>query len=538
MRVAIYARYSSDRQNERSIADQEEACRRHAAARGWTVTASFSDAAISGATMANRPGLLALLASAEAGTFDLVLVEDQDRLARNLEHEAHVYNRLRHLGVHIATLTTDRVQIIDVAFKGLMNELYLVNLGQKTSRGMRANAERGLATGSRLYGYRSHPGGAIEIVPAEAAVIVKIFELYVDGYTVREVAERLNRDGVPGPRGGYWNASSINGSRQRANGILRTELYAGVKVFGRLDMRKDPTTGRRTPVMRPADQWRRTDAPHLRIVSEPLWTAAQERLSATGQGRAATAAARRPGVFSGLVKCGECGASYTVYNDGRLVCSGYREKGPSFCANRRLVRRSVLEETALTGLREQLLSSEAVAAYVRAYHRAWAQRRADSSGREDGLRSKLAEIARRADRLVDAIAEGVATREMKAKLLSLSAEREEVERELAAIEAAAEPPIELHPNAADAYKDYVGELQANLAQASKAETPADRRLIQCARALVDRIEIHPKGQAKTAPIEAVVYGTLSQALRREPTETGSRWAVVAGGGIEPPTCGL
>ena len=78
-----------------------------------------------------------------------------------------------------------------------MAELYLVNLSQKTSRGMRANAEQGLATGSRLYGYRSQPGGALEIVPTEAATIVRIFERYAAGDTGRDIAAALNVEGVP-----------------------------------------------------------------------------------------------------------------------------------------------------------------------------------------------------------------------------------------------------------------------------------------------------------------------------------------------------
>ena len=61
MRAALYARYSNDRQNERSIEDQFAVCRRYAEARGWTIVATFSDAAISGSAMANRPGLQTLL---------------------------------------------------------------------------------------------------------------------------------------------------------------------------------------------------------------------------------------------------------------------------------------------------------------------------------------------------------------------------------------------------------------------------------------------------------------------------------------------
>ncbi|MBX9707884.1 MAG: recombinase family protein, partial [Caulobacteraceae bacterium] len=76
MRTALYARYSSDRQNERSIADQVAVLTDVAARRGWTVVASYMDAAISGQAMANRPGLLNALSAAERGEFDVLLVED------------------------------------------------------------------------------------------------------------------------------------------------------------------------------------------------------------------------------------------------------------------------------------------------------------------------------------------------------------------------------------------------------------------------------------------------------------------------------
>jgi DNA invertase Pin-like site-specific DNA recombinase len=270
-RVAIYARYSSERQNERSIADQLSVCVRHAAAKGWSVVETYSDAANSGAAMANRPGLLDALAAAEAGAFDVLLTEDEDRIARNLEHLAHVASRLRFAGVTLATLSTDAVEDMHVAFKGLIGAEYLKNLSQKTKRGMRSNAEKGLATGSRLYGYRSLPGGTVEIVEPEAVVIRRIFADYVAGVSPRVIAGRLNREGVSGPRGGLWSHSSICGSRQRANGILHTELYAGVKVWNRMEVRKDPRTGKRTPRMRPEAEWQRTQVPHLTIVDTDTW---------------------------------------------------------------------------------------------------------------------------------------------------------------------------------------------------------------------------------------------------------------------------
>jgi len=78
-----------------------------------------------------------------------------------------------------------------------------------------------------------------------AAIIRRIFEEYTDGLAPRQFAARLNREAVPGPRGGYWNASTINGNRRRRNGILNNELYIGRIAYNRQRFVKDPETGRR-----------------------------------------------------------------------------------------------------------------------------------------------------------------------------------------------------------------------------------------------------------------------------------------------------
>jgi len=88
-RAAIYARFSTDKQNERSAEDQAALCRAHAAAQGWQVVEAFADLAISGATR-NRPGLNALLD--QAAGFDVVLAESIDRLSRDQEDIAAIWS--------------------------------------------------------------------------------------------------------------------------------------------------------------------------------------------------------------------------------------------------------------------------------------------------------------------------------------------------------------------------------------------------------------------------------------------------------------
>ncbi|HZS84199.1 MAG TPA: recombinase family protein [Stellaceae bacterium] len=514
MRCALYARYSSDRQNERSVSDQLAACRGHAEARGWTVVATFSDEAISGAAMANRPGLMALLAAAAGDVFDVLLVEDTDRLARNREHDAHVYNRLTRAGVTLATLSTDKVTVIDSALRGLMNELYLVNLGEHTARGMRANAERGLATGSRLYGYRSSPGGAIEIVPEEAEIICEAYERFGAGVeTARDIAADFNRRGVPGPRGGLWNASTINGERKRGNGILWTELYAGVKVWNRMQVVKDPETGRRTPRMKPPADWRRTPVPELAIVTPQAWAAVQARKKREAGARPTELSARRQGLFSGLLKCGCCGASYTGYRRGALICAAWREKGPSVCANARPVRRADVEREALAGLQARLLSPAHVAAYVRAYHAAWTAAAARRSAERAPLERRLAEIRRRTRRALEEVMEGRG-RAVRQLLAELEAEEDRLSAELARL-AADDAPIALHPHAAERYAAIVGELQAWLetAHAAAAAEPPARRFVDAVQGLVLRIDIHPEGPGLNDPFRLTITGELARFLQ-------------------------
>lgn len=541
-RAALYARYSSDRQNALSVADQLDALMRHAKVQGLEVVATFSDAAISGAAMANRPGLLAAIAAAERREYDVLLTEDEDRIARNLEHLAHVANRLRAVGAHIATFSTARVETMHVAFKGLIAEDYLRNLSLKTRRGVRANAERGLATGGALYGYESKPGGETTIVEAEAEVIRAVFAAYVEGKTLREIAAQLNLQRIPGPRGGMWNASTLGGSRTRGNGILRTEVYAGVKVWNRMEVVKDTFTGKRTPRMKPETEWKRTAVPHLAIVDEATWKAAEVRHQAEVRVRPEQLARRKTGIFSGLLKCGLCGGSYTSMSRDRLVCSANRERGDVACGNRRSLSRREVELRVLVGLQERLLTPELAAVYVQTYLDQWRKDRAAEIDRRAPITRRLAEITRAEARTLEAIERGVATAAMERRMMEREAERVQLEAELAVM-GQPEPVVELHPAAVHGFAEKVARLHQALTEAAlNARSDAlDAELVASLRELIEKIELKPLLNTRGAPYEVNLHGRLNLFLRDWRTEQSpNRYggALVAGGGIEPPTCGL
>ena len=84
MKVALYARYSSDNQRDASIADQFRMCRLYAEKQGWQIVEEYSDHAISGASLL-RPGIQALISDAAHGRFNVILAEAMDRLSRDQE---------------------------------------------------------------------------------------------------------------------------------------------------------------------------------------------------------------------------------------------------------------------------------------------------------------------------------------------------------------------------------------------------------------------------------------------------------------------
>jgi len=103
MRVALYSRYSSDRQNETSIEQQVRLLRARAASEGWEIVGEYEDKALTGTNML-RPGLQQLMAVALDQQCDCILSESLDRISRDLADLAAMNKRLRHRGIQIVTL--------------------------------------------------------------------------------------------------------------------------------------------------------------------------------------------------------------------------------------------------------------------------------------------------------------------------------------------------------------------------------------------------------------------------------------------------
>src|SRR6266851_3664902 len=198
MRVALYARYSSDQQRAASIADQQRTCRAYAdRQKDWVVVADYTDAAMSGASLM-RPGFQSLMRAALAGAFEVVLAESLDRFSRDQEDTAGLFKRLTFAGVRIVTVSEGDIGHLHVGLKGTMNALYLHDLAEKTRRGLRGRVEAGRSGGGVSYGYRvvrvleGQPRGEREIHPREAAIVQRIYRAFVAGISPKAIGKTLN----------------------------------------------------------------------------------------------------------------------------------------------------------------------------------------------------------------------------------------------------------------------------------------------------------------------------------------------------------
>jgi site-specific DNA recombinase len=534
-RAAIYARFSSDKQSERSIDDQVALCRDFCEREGLSVVEVYADRAISGASTQNRLGWLRLMRDASAGKFEVVVAEALDRISRDQEDLVGIYKRLNFKQIEIRTLQDGTAGDIHVGVKGLLGALYLKDLAQKTKRGQAGVVRDGRHNGGRSYGYRPVNGqsGILEIQDTEAAIVRRIFKDYAAGGSPRDIAAALNRERIPGPRGGPWNASTIGGSRKRANGILQNELYNGRIVWNRQRFIKDPDTGRRVSRPNPISEWMAADAPQLRIIDDETWAEVQRR-RAERSGERRHQATRPRRLLSGLLKCGCCGSGYIVSGKDKrgsyLRCSRMIETG--LCDNRRTVGLEAVENLVIRGLEEHLASPDLIAEHVREYHRAWTSLRDSTSQQRANLTKRLANLKREIKRAVAAIMENPRSRAIQDELRELEDRRDEIEAALAKLEPP--PVIELHPNAGEVYRRKVRDLRAALEAADDENRTEAYRAI---RELVEKIVIHPSGPRQ--PVEIEIHGQLATLFRvskegtiREPESMG---AMVAGVGFEPTT---
>ena len=317
--------------------------------------------------------------------------------------------------------------------------------------------EAGRSGGGNSYGYDvvrrlglngAPVTGERTVNVAEAEVIGRVFREFADGRSPLAIAQALNAEGIPGARGGPWRDTAIRGHRQRGTGLLNNELYVGRLVWNRQRYVKEPTTGRRLSRLNPPEAWIITPVPELRIIDEALWQRVKRRQAAIDSDPKVQAIKasrfwerRRPvHLLTRLVSCGHCGGDMATVGRDYLACSNARKL--KRCEQRKSIRRTVLEDFVLDLIRDRMMQPEAVRAFVAAYTREVNAGRGETEANQARQRQQAAAIAAKLDGLYDAVAEGLRTPGLLAKIEGLEADRARLE---ATLSLPTPSPVRLQP---------------------------------------------------------------------------------------------
>jgi Skp family chaperone for outer membrane proteins len=249
------------------------------------------------------------------------------------------------------------------------------------------------------------------------------------------------------------------------------------------------------------------EVPELRIVDNDLWDAVKARqrelsfeIRRDDSGNALNRAHRRKFLLSGLLKCGCCGGDFTILAQDRYGCATRRSKGT--CNNNATVNRQEIEARVLDGHKGRLMAPELVREFIRAFqeevNRAAAER--EQQFKADGVH--LAAIERKIAGIVAAVEEGNYSRALADRLAEL-----ERQQELLRARLREGPPtiVRLHPRLAEIYAERVQQLETSLNDSAIREEAAE-----VLRSLIDRIELHPRGDGKG--VDAELHGDLAEIL--------------------------
>lgn len=430
MKVAAYARYSSDNQREESIEAQLRAIREYCERNNIQLVKIYTDEAKS-ATTDNRPGFLQMIHDSALGLFDAVIVHKLDRFSRDRYDSAFYKRQLKKNGVRLISVLehlddSPESIILESVLEG-MAEYYSRNLAREIMKGMKETALQCKHTGGiPPLGYDVGPDKTYVINEHEAKAVRMIFEMYAAGKGYTDIIRALNEAGFRTKMGRQFGKNSIHE-------ILRNEKYRGVYIYNRTASKE---AGKRNHhKSKNEDEIIRIEGGMPRIIDDETWERVQERMEKNKRGPGAYKA-KEVYLLSGLIYCGKCGSA--MVGNRRLSgnskskylsyeCSTHkRTKGCSMKA----INAKVAENTVIEELEKRILSKEGVEEIAAKIH-AFAQSQY-STIKEDiqTFKKELSEVQQQIDNIVDAVAKGLFHPSFKEKMDYLEQRKETILRRL------------------------------------------------------------------------------------------------------------
>ncbi len=491
MKIAAYCRVSTDKDEQLdSLQHQKEFFVEYAKRNRHELYRLYADEGISGTSLKRRVEFKRLMLDAELGLFQMVVVKDISRFARNTVDALQCIRKLKSMGINTLFLTANMDTMGDSEFIitlfSAMAQEESNNLSKRVKWGKKINAEKGRVP-QRIFGYDRIDKFTLEINPEEAGIVRKIFSLYIEqGLGCRTISLTLNRENDKTKYGYDWNARAVRR-------ILTNPLYSGTLVNHKYEI-EDFLTGKQVNV--PQDQHFHHARPEWAIIPPEVYQKAQDIMESrriqydSGEPfREARYSSKH--TFSTLIKCAHCGRSFCrksyTYKNTRNYwkCVTNDQYTAEKCDN--LVK---LEEPELIAqlrsyFADMIADRDAFLAEVLSGLEQSVPKEEDPTATRRELTAKREKLLKRKSRFQDMYADDLMTMtELKGKLKQLDAELAAIEEELNQLARIGK----IRSTSQDLARQYVGEIERFLELEYVSNTDV--------RKVIDHISVNKNGDVR------------------------------------------
>ena len=474
--AALYIRLSKEDENEGpsgSVTNQQSLLHAFVREHRLDVYDTYIDDGWSG-TSFDRPGFQRMLRDIEAGKVNMVITKDLSRLGRDYIMTGHYMERyfpekrVRYISLLDGVDTGIESSANDITpFRAIMNDMYAKDISKKIKSVKHDKQRKGEFGGKPMYGYRMHPSEKNRIVIDEdaAPVVRRIFAMALAGTSCRQIAVRLNEEGVLSPAAYAGLTLSCHGpysgqwSSERITAMLKNETYIGNMVQGRTARISYKT---KKCLRRQPQQWVVVEHTHEPLIDPETFRKVQLMVNSRRNTRSRT----YDFLLKGLIFCHECGYPLAVMNrrnaagEDRLffVCRTYQrftKAGVCSC-------HSIKEQTVTEAVIER--TREVCEAYLNPERlRPIAAAAVAASGRVDGREEELSALHARIDSMtahldrmyMDRLNGLLADMDFERLYRRIKAERTALEEKLRELEAQKKTPVPIEDRARELVQQFL-----------------------------------------------------------------------------------
>lgn len=435
MNIAAYCRVSTDKADQlNSLEAQKEFFSEYTKRTGDTLVRLYADEGISGTKIKNRKEFLRMMSDAEHGLFDMVVVKDISRFARNTVDLLQNVRKLKSLGIETQFLTANMTSMGNSEFVltifGALAQEESANTSKRVKFGKKMNAEKGRVP-NIVYGYDKTIGDYFNLTinEEEAKVVRQIYKWYTEkGFGGSAIANKLNEMSIRTKRNCKWSQNAICR-------ILSNEIYTGKIINGKQEV-SDFLTGQRKE--KDETEWMVVERPELRIIDDETFEKAQQILHS--RHAAFNMSHERQSnkyLFSTLIKCKECGWSFRrtvrTYKNTyvRWVCSGRNGQGADSCPNKTTVDEEELIEVLQEYFANVLKQKKKVINHVKNEFQRVYKAKDENLEYEKELNAQLTKLQKTRQKYMDMYTDDLISREeLNDKIGGMRKEIERLENEL------------------------------------------------------------------------------------------------------------